>query len=118
MTAEIVTGAQGGLQKVDVGTSEVAFKVTAWKNRYIKITVSGSQLKYVFSTDVALVIDDTTEELDAETPLDDIPDTLEDGASVHEEVPDVPVGSADEMYVIVKAAAADTTVRIRPSEAP
>lgn len=111
MATDVVTGAQGGLQKTDVGTGETTFTVTTWKGRYVKITVVGGRLLYVFAA-TAITIDETTETLNAASPLATAPDTLEDGASVHEFVP----AAAGAMLLRVKAEVGTVSVRVRVSE--
>ena len=115
MAADNVPGPMGGLQQADVGTTEVPFKVTTWVGFYIRIQTGAEQLYFNFSTSASHTLDETTETLDSATPLAAAPDWLEAGTSEHVRVPPLPTPT-DEMYLVVKAAANTTAVKVRKAE--
>lgn len=114
MASDIVTGAQGGLQKNNVGTGETSFVVTTWKGRYIKISAQGARVFYVFAP-TAITIAPDTETLDAAAPLATAPDVLEDGASVQELVP-AAATETGAMFLRVRTETGTAAVRVRNAE--
>jgi hypothetical protein len=118
--ADAVSGATGGVQKTDLGATEVVFDVTKWQGAYIKLQAHTNRVFYVFSlTQTNNVISDA-EALDAAAPNAGAPDWIEAGTSEHEIVP-----TRDELgatspsaavYLHVKASASGTRFHARKAQ--
>lgn len=64
----------GGLCKLAIGTTEVAFDVSAWQNQMVRITAEGDEAYYRFAEDAAATIDPTiTDVTSAAAPDVEIP---------------------------------------------
>jgi hypothetical protein len=112
--ADQVTGNTGGIQKTDLGATEVIMDVTKWVGAYVKISAKGSTVFYVFSPLNTNVLSDV-EALDAASPNAGAPDFVDSGSFTHELVPDLPSG-ATAMRLHVKAEASGTRVKVRRAQ--
>lgn len=112
--ARSVKGAQGGLCKTGVDTTGVAMTITAWKGRYVTISVVGQAGYYNFSDAAAMGgLDPTAESVDAATPNVEVPGVLLAGTSVRVLVPDY--GEAKAVYLLVAAQASTAAFRVHKS---
>ena len=97
--------------KFTAGTAHLVSAIPKnWEGSFVKITVTGGNLAYFFSSNSAAEVDYTAAAADAGASGATVGDYLADGATDHVIVPECSTGI---MYFVCAASAASTVVRLR-----
>lgn len=112
----------GGLVKLAVGSTEVAFDVSAWQNQMIRITAEGDDCYYKFAESSAATIDPALDNVtSAATPSVDVPGLIPIGTTFDVGVPITSNTSSrtylatGKIFLIVRARSATADVRVHRS---